>query len=107
MLCCKTTPTAAAPPLSETLLLSVEQVEQVEQLEQLAQLEQSAGSSKPKKKTTGGPGYLSWDGNSLRGIATIAPPPATFERWNGGLLGGPLLLYDYESSDSAVRTPPF
>ena len=101
MLCCKTTPTAAAPPLSETLLLSVEQVEQLEQLEQ------SAGSSKPKMKTTGGPGYLSWDGNSLRGIATIAPPPATFERWNGGLLGGPLLLYDYESSDSAVRTPPF
>ena len=40
-----------------------------------------------------GPGFLSWEGNSLRGIATIATPPANMERWSGGMEGGPLVLY--------------
>ena len=38
-----------------------------------------------------GPGFLSWDGNSLRGIATVVPPPANMERWKGGMEGGPLV----------------
>lgn len=43
-------------------------------------------------------GFLSWEGNSLHSVATVNPPPADLKRWQGGMNGGPLVLYTSAAS---------
>eukprot|EP01044_Picomonas_judraskeda_P018927 COSAG03_NODE_3869_length_1785_cov_7.220641_2_plen_348_part_00 len=53
---------------------------------------------------TSGPGLMTWTGNSLRGMYRNFPPPANLGEWNGGLEGGPVVLYSFGKAVGSATT---
>jgi hypothetical protein len=57
-----------------------------------------------RQLATSGPGLMTWTGNSLRGIYHNFPPPANLGEWEGGLEGGPVVLYAYGKTVGSATT---